>query len=216
LSLTSSREEAPAGAVTDLAAKQRRSQITYDKLIAAGFRLLEQRELDAVPVAEIAERAGYSVGAFYARFKNKEDFHHALVRHHVAERLIALERILTEISDEELLSAYFTNVVNTLWRNRFFWRACLFCSIQDPRFWEPFRDMFRIISDRLVARASQRAGRDLTNTEEMDIRFALQVTNGAINNGMINRPGAASIEDPDFIERLERAFRAVSGWDLLR
>ena len=201
---------------SSLAVRQRRSQVTYDKLIEAAFALLEDREWDSIPVAEIAERAEYSVGAFYARFKNKDEFHRALVKRYAADRLAAIEKLFATTPDETLLFDYFRDIVTWLWRNRFFWRACLFRNIREPGFWEPFRSITTTVSDNFIARATQRIGRPLTAAEQMDIRFALQVTNGAINNGMINRPGPVAVHDPEFIERLERAFRAVSRWDDLR
>jgi AcrR family transcriptional regulator len=216
LSLSSSREDAPRGEVVELPAKQRRSQITYDKLIESGFALLEDREWDAIPVAEIAERAGYSVGAFYARFKNKDEFQRALVRTFAAERLAAIERLFADAPDEDLLGAYFGDIVTRLWRNRFFWRACLFRSIQDPHFWEPMREIALRVRTEFATRAARRIGRPMTNDEALDLGFALQLTNGAINNMMINRPGPIALEDPNFVDRLEQAFRKVSNWDSLR
>ncbi len=201
---------------SSLAVRQRRSQVTFDKLIEAAFALLEAREWDDIPVAEIAERAGYSVGAFYARFKNKDEFHRALVKRYAADRLAAIEKQFATASDTDLLPEYFREIVTWLWRNRFFWRACLFRNIREPEFWEPFRGITTTVSNNFIARATQRIARPLTEDEQMDIRFALQVTNGAINNGIINRPGPVAVHDPEFIKRLVRAFREVSHWDDLR
>ncbi|MFZ1992009.1 MAG: TetR/AcrR family transcriptional regulator [Alphaproteobacteria bacterium] len=205
--------EPEAGA---LAIRQKRSQVTYDKLIEAAFALLQDREWEALPVAEIAERAGYSVGAFYARFKNKDEFHRALVARYAANRLAAVEKQFATIADDQLLHEYFREITARLWLNRSFWRASLFRSIQEPNFWQPFRQIAQIVSDNFIARASRRIGRSLTPAEEMDIRFAVQVANGVINNVMINRPGPVDIDDPEFVERIERAFREVSHWDDLR
>jgi len=199
-----------------LPARQRRSQVTHDKLIETAFALLLDRAWDAIPVAEIAEKAGYSVGAFYARFKNKDDFQTALMQRYTENRLRRLDEQFASSSDSELLSSYFNDVVNRLWRNRFFWRAVLFRSIQDEQFWAPFRHISQIVGDKLVDRASKRIGRILTPEEQMNIRFAVQVTNGAINNVLINRPGPIDIDDPAFVKRLERAFREISHWDDLR
>lgn len=199
-----------------LAIRQKRSQVTYDKLIETAFFLLQEREWEALPVAEIAERAGYSVGAFYARFKNKDEFHRALVAVYAAERLAIVEKQFATLADDKLLHEYFGEITARLWRNRSFWRACLFRSIQEPDFWQPFRQIAQIVSDNFIARASRRIGRSLTPAEEMDIRFAIQVTNGAINNVMINRPGPVDIGDTEFVGRIERAFREVSHWDDLR
>lgn len=54
------------------AARQDRSQATQDRIVAAFVELLDEQPFDALAVAEIARRAGVSVGAFYKRFPSKE------------------------------------------------------------------------------------------------------------------------------------------------
>jgi AcrR family transcriptional regulator len=196
--------------------KQRRSQRTYDALVETGLRLARERDLDTIPVAEIAKEAGYSVGAFYARFTTKDDFHRALMERYTALRIADFDELFATADDESLLKLYFGRQAERLFANRRFWRACLHRSFNDPEFWEPFRRIVRHVGDRFVERASRRIGRPLTAEEERSIRFAIQVANGTINNTMINRPGPVAVDDPDFQPRLVRTFRLVSGWDDLR
>ena len=59
--------------------RQKRSQKTYDALISTAFKLLEQREFDEISIADLAQKAGYSVGAFYARFKSKDELFDAML-----------------------------------------------------------------------------------------------------------------------------------------
>jgi hypothetical protein len=58
-----------------------------------------------------------------------------------------------------------------------------------------------------------RANRDLTEQEERNVRFAVQVTLGTINNTIINRPGPIFMGQAEFVENLTRALRLVSGYD---
>jgi AcrR family transcriptional regulator len=58
--------------------RQARSQETLDRLLDAAEALLEEKGFDDVGVAEIAQRAGSSVGSFYARFPDKAALLHAL------------------------------------------------------------------------------------------------------------------------------------------
>src|SRR5262249_9156472 len=53
---------------------QARSQATLDRLVRAAEGLLAEKRFDEATVAEIARRADSSVGAFYARFPDKEAF----------------------------------------------------------------------------------------------------------------------------------------------
>ncbi|MCC5953873.1 MAG: TetR/AcrR family transcriptional regulator [Acidimicrobiia bacterium] len=51
--------------------QQARSQETLDRFLDAGLALLAERPFDDVSVADITERAGRTVGSFYARFDDK-------------------------------------------------------------------------------------------------------------------------------------------------
>lgn len=56
---------------------QARSVASYERLVAAARGVLAEKSFDEATVAEIAARAGLTVGAFYARFEDKD----ALLRH---------------------------------------------------------------------------------------------------------------------------------------
>jgi AcrR family transcriptional regulator len=51
---------------------QARSIASYERLLEAARATLDEKSFDEATVAEIAERAGLTVGAFYARFADKE------------------------------------------------------------------------------------------------------------------------------------------------
>jgi AcrR family transcriptional regulator len=55
-------------------AKERRRQSRAQRLISAGEKLFAAEDYDKISVADIAEAAGCSVGAFYGRFPDKESF----------------------------------------------------------------------------------------------------------------------------------------------
>jgi AcrR family transcriptional regulator len=52
-------------------AQQARSQETRQRLLEAAEELIAEKGVADIPVAEIARRAGLSVGAIYARFRDK-------------------------------------------------------------------------------------------------------------------------------------------------
>lgn len=56
--------------------QQARSQQTLERLLDAAEQLVDERGIEGITVAEVARRAGSSVGAFYSRFSDKD----ALVR----------------------------------------------------------------------------------------------------------------------------------------
>jgi AcrR family transcriptional regulator len=195
--------------------KQKRGQKTYDALIATGFRLLAQREFEAITIAELARAAGYSVGAFYARFKSKDEFFDALIAHHLAERTRTREQLFATSPDETWINDVIAESVNYYWKRRRFWRAALIRSINDSEFWQPIREQGNRFASSFIERISKEAHRPLTNEEEMNVRFAIQLALGIINNTIINRPGPIFMGQALFVENVARAFRLVSGYDEL-
>ena len=193
--------------------RQKRSQKTYDALIGTTFKLLQQREFDAISIAELAQKAGYSVGAFYARFRSKDELFDALLAQHLEDRHTARTRIFADATDEKLVGDLMEDLVDYYWTRRRFWRAALIRSMKEPKFWEPVRRQGLEFGAWLIERISNRAGRPLTEPEQANVRFALQLTLGTINNTIINRPGPIFMEQVLFVEQLTRAFRLVSGYD---
>lgn len=66
-------------------ALQARSQDSRERLLDSAEALIEGKGFAAVGVADIAQRAGFSVGGFYSRFRDKESLLHCLADRFVAE-----------------------------------------------------------------------------------------------------------------------------------
>jgi AcrR family transcriptional regulator len=195
--------------------RQKRSQKTYEALIATTFKLLERREFDAISIAELTQKAGYSVGAFYARFKSKDELFDAMVVSHIADRQAARKKQFESAPDTTLIRELMAETVNYYWARRRFWRAALIRSIRDLDFWEPLRKLGHEFADMMIERIASRAKRPLTEAEQTNVRFAIQMVLGTINNTIINRPGPIFMEQALFVDNLARAFRLVSGYDEL-
>jgi AcrR family transcriptional regulator len=195
--------------------RQKRGRKTYDALIATGFKLLENREFESITVAELAQAAGYSVGAFYARFHSKDEFLEAMVAHHLRARSESREQILATVPRGALVHALIDDLAKYYWQRRGFWRAALMRSTGDPEFWEPIQHHAREFFAAVLARIQSDAGRRLTKTERRHVRFALQLVLATINNAIVNRPNPNVTGQAAFVKDLERAFRRVSDYDRL-
>lgn len=195
--------------------RQKRSQITYDALIDTCFELLREKEFDEISIADLAQKAGYSVGAFYARFNSKDELFDAMVRQHVENRREVRRRQFATASDDELLHELLDETVHYYWGRRRFWRAALIRSIREPEFWAPMRTLSHEFADALLARFAAMTGRALTSAQQANVRFAVQLSFGLINNTILNRPGPFFLEQNLFVENLVRAFKLVSGYDEL-
>ena len=192
--------------------KQKRSQITYDALIETCFEMLEQREFDEISIAELARKAGYSVGAFYARFKSKDELFDAMIQRHIEQRRTVRARQFANEPDESLVREIVQETVRYFWRRRRFWRAALIRSISDSEFWQPIRGMSHELQDAFIERMKARAQRPLTKDEQTNVRFAVQLVLGTVNNTIINRPGPIFMGQASFVDGLVRAFNLVSGY----
>jgi AcrR family transcriptional regulator len=75
--------------------QQARSQLTLSRILDASETLLAEKSWEDAGVAEIARRAGSSVGAFYSRFRDKDALlvalHERFVEEAFATSVAALE-----------------------------------------------------------------------------------------------------------------------------
>jgi AcrR family transcriptional regulator len=196
--------------------KQDRGKKTYDALIKTCFQLLKKEKYASITVSDLAKSAGYSVGAFYARFRSKDEFFDAMVAYHFKNRGEALERIFSTFSNNNLIDELIKDIILYFSANQNFWRAALVRSMRDPDFWAPIRQSGHDVASRVIERISEQAGRSLTEQEKTNLRFAFQITFGTINNSIINQPGPIFMNQELFVEKLTRAFRLVSGIDNIK
>lgn len=73
--------------------KQRRSKETLARILTATRELLEETVFEDLTIAQIAARAGCSVGTVYGRFKNKDAILPRLLEMHYAEMEEDLETV---------------------------------------------------------------------------------------------------------------------------
>ena len=108
--------------------RQARSQEVLDRLVAAALDLLDERDWETIAIADIASRAGVSVGVMYTRFPTKD---HLLVhlagalaeeaRATVAEAFA--EDAVAGMALAELAELYFSIAARTFVKHRRLFRA---------------------------------------------------------------------------------------------
>jgi AcrR family transcriptional regulator len=90
--------------------QQRRSRATHDAIVRAFRDLLETTPLEQITVAEIARRAGSSVGGVYARFTSKEAMLLPVVDSLVVELRESLDSSLSRVAERgslaDIIQAY--------------------------------------------------------------------------------------------------------------
>ncbi len=212
--LNSSQAAPPFGGLRGpLPTKQERSRKTRDALITAAWKLLRTQAWQVISINDLVKAAGCSVGAFYSRFADKEALLEALASEWLKERWedrakgFAALGAAADYAAYAILSSY-----HYLMQYQNFWRAVLVKGANDPVFWEPFRASGLQTMQLTVECHERNIGRRLEEEEIQRIRFAFQMANGAINNGIVNRPGPLLPGTPEFEAALVRGFKAVSGF----
>ncbi len=90
--------------------REEQREITREKLLAAAKRLFVKQGFAATSVEEIAEAAGFTRGAFYSNFEDKDDIFIALLDSDLRTRIGELTGIFSEAAD---LQAAFTAIIRS-------------------------------------------------------------------------------------------------------
>ncbi len=200
---------------TPLPAKQNRSRKTRDALLAAGWKLLAKTSWDRLSVNDIVAEAESSVGSFYSRFADKESYFDSLASEWLERRRTQTQEMYGRLQcTDDYVDAVVMDVYRSVIGSRHFWHAAIVRGVNVPEFWVPFRDSGLRRIKEFIRLRSDELGRALSAQETRDIRFAFQMVNGVINNGILNRPGPIMLETREFEVALLRSFRAVAGLPL--
>src|SRR6185369_3448812 len=93
--------------------REESKELTRLRLVEAAERLFIRKGFDSASVEEISEMAGYSRGAFYSNFENKEQVFLAVIDR---RRPKALDDILERVSEPAERIAAVRNWFSTQWR----------------------------------------------------------------------------------------------------
>ncbi len=193
--------------------KQKRGQKTYDSLMSTGFKLLEKNDLERISVAELAQKSGYSVGAFYARFESKDQFFNALIQEHLRIRTESLIHLYETAAIDTLVDNLMKNLASYYAEHREFWRTVLLKRIRDPEFWDPFTGHFFNSAQLFVDRVSRENNRSLSEDETRNIYFAFQAILGLVSRNLYTNFTPKVVDQKTFVNQLVRTFKLVSDYD---
>ena len=82
--------------------QQKRSEVSLEKILSAARRLIAIGGFDDAPITEIVREAGLSVGAFYARFKDKDALFHVIQSQTLDELQAFIEQRISEFEAAQL------------------------------------------------------------------------------------------------------------------
>lgn len=199
--------------------RQARSAATQQRLLDAAEALIAEKGFAEASVAEISRRAGFSVGAFYARFRDKQALLHCLEERFLAEAGATVEAALDparwvgapipEIAEEVI--AFLVQ----MYRERFaLLREFLGHAIADAevglRTERLVHTMCERLSDLLLPRAAEMSHPDPAAASRFACRLLLGVLKEAVLFGAYGAYGVPQADDK-LSRELTRAFLGYLG-----
>jgi AcrR family transcriptional regulator len=100
----------------------RAKSATRDRVLAVSLELFNERGIDRVTTAEIAEAAGINEGNLYYYFQKKEQLALALFEYFAAAALATADQALGDPAAPETYAAYNRGWFALMWDYRFFYR----------------------------------------------------------------------------------------------
>lgn len=205
---------------------QARSQIGLKKMLQAGRELIEESgNLDDLSIADIVERSGTSIGAFYRRFESKEKFFD-VVQEQVMKagleqvREMVMNRGEWQLGDaRSIADAIVQMYVRAFRRNRGLYHASLIRGSRPGAAWDVVkqanREALTLVAPPLVAAlAHERAVPDRQiGALEFEVHAVVQLILGMLVNIVLNDPGPLSLNDRRLSAWLKTRFRRCLNLD---
>lgn len=186
-------------------AYQARSREQRDRLLKAGERVFAEQGFWQAHVADIARRAGCSVGSFYRRFDDKEALFFAL-QAYMAER--AHQNITAFFSDpdceteplDRLLRRLVANTARTMSRIEGYFRALFELSLRGHKVWPSMRALELHETEQLLTLLARRG----VAVEGLNERahLAVRMVHGQLISQMLHGPGPFEAGDPRLADEL--------------
>jgi AcrR family transcriptional regulator len=191
-------------ALLGLPAKQARSRVTRDRLLAAGRQLLDRGAFEATSIADIASAAGCSVGAFYHRFADKEAFFAALIETVLADIVAHAKQAVTdERFTEGSIETTLTNCV-AYWAQAFRRHQGLICTVMKKTLhaedtWTPVRQMGQVAFEPFIALLAAKCGKSDSLSFQYRAMAGFQIVVGVMLNAALHRTILLNLESDELI-----------------
>jgi AcrR family transcriptional regulator len=202
-------------------AQQARSQQTLERLLDSAEALIADKGFDDVTVAEIAARAGLSVGAVYARFRDKMGVLHSLQNRFVDEAHLTTDAAFDSdrwegASIEEIVSELVAFLVEIHRERSGVLRELLVRTRSDPPMVERKERVVAHVSERLCSLLLPRAERIRHPDPAAAVAFGLRLVLGTLEQAILFGEGAPfgiHASDEKLAAELTRAFLGYLGVD---
>ncbi len=199
--------------------RQARSQDTLDRILDAAEALIAEKGFRDATVAEIARRAGSSVGSFYTRFHDKDGLLYALYDRYYEQATATADASLDPARWEgagvaEILRAVTPFLVQVYRERAGLIRAFVQRNHSDADFQARQERLSHYVNERLSALLLARTGEighpDPTRAAAFGLTFTVNTIEGVVLFGEL-RSNALALDDDALAAELARAFLAYLG-----
>lgn len=199
--------------------RQARSQDTLDRLLDAAETLIAEKGFADATVAEIARRAGSSVGSFYTRFHDKEGLLYALYDRYFEQATATADAALDPARWEgagiaEILRSVTRFLVQVYRERAGLIRAFVQRNHSDANFQARQERLSHYVNERLsallLARAAEIAHPDPARAAAFGLTFTASTIEGVVLFGEL-RSNVLALDDDELATELARAYLAYLG-----
>jgi len=187
-------------------AYQQRSRQQRDRLLKAGERVFAESGFWQAHVADIAKRAGCSVGSFYRRFQDKEAFFFALQADMAAHAETNIGKFFDDPACRtgpliDVFQRLARNSARTMLGIEGYYRALFELSLRGQDVWPLMRGL-EAIEAGLVVDLLKSRGVAVDDTKRDAAHLAIRMMHGQIISNMLHGPGPFTVDDPRLHEEL--------------
>ncbi|HEY8155735.1 MAG TPA: TetR/AcrR family transcriptional regulator [Myxococcota bacterium] len=199
--------------------RQARSQETLDRILDTAEALVAEKGFEDTPVSEIVQRADSSVGAFYARFHDKEGLLHALYERYYDEAVATAEATLDPARWEgagtpEMIDAVIHFLVSIFRERRGLMRAFVMRNHTHPEFQARQQRLSHHVIARLCVLLLARREQISHPDPERATRFGMMLVFSALETMILfgeMRSSLLSLSDDGLADELTRSTLAYLG-----
>ncbi len=182
-------------------AYQQRSRQQRDRLLKAGERVFAEKGFWQAHVADIAKRAGCSVGSFYRRFQDKEAFFFSLQTDMAAHAETNIARFFDDpacLTDPlaEVFARLVRNTARTMTGIEGYYRALFELSLRGHDVWPPMRRIEILEAERITDLLRRRGVQMDEAGFKTRAHLAIRGVHGQIISAMLHGPGPFATDDP--------------------
>lgn len=199
--------------------RQARSQETLDRILDAAEALVTEKGFADATVAEVARRAGSSVGSFYTRFRDKDGLLYALYERYFEQATATADAALDPARWEgvgiaEILRSVTRFLVEVYRERAGLIRAFVVRNHADATFQARQERLSHYVSEKLTAlllrRADEIAHPDPTRAASFGLTFTVSTIESVVLFGEM-RSNALALRDDELAAELARAYLAYLG-----